>query len=267
MEKVVVFVDAGYLYSGGAQSIYKTKLSRSLINININNFVKYIKDIIIKDNEKLLRIYWYDGVLNTGFTPEQQALSLADNIKFRKGVVNEFSEQKGIDTQIIKDVFELSFNKAFTRGVLLSSDGDLVVAAEIAQKFGLEIDLLHIPDTSTSLELKQEVDHVITFDEDCLKEIISCKDPSSLNHKEIIGQNIAILEKIIYEYLNILDDIDKITLFEHMRTSNGNIPHDTDKSLLSFSKNYLSRLLDNDEKRILRDILYKNILEHKEVTS
>lgn len=265
MEKVVVFIDAGYLYSGGTQSLYKRKLPRSAINIDIDKFVKYIKNSVVRDGEKLLRIYWYDGVLATGMTPEQQSLTFSDGIKFRKGIVNEFNEQKGIDTQIIKDIFELSFHKAFSRGIILSADGDLVVAAEIAQKFGIEIDLIHIPDTNLSLELKQEVDHVITLPENILKDIIICKEDTLVSSEHITIQNVDILEKIIYEYINILESSEKETLLAHMKLSNGNIPHEADKNLLSFSKNHLCRLLDNEEKRTLRDIFYKNILANAEV--
>lgn len=265
MEKVVVFIDAGYLYSGACQSVYNQKIPRSLINIDVSSFITYIKNTLIKDNEKLLRIYWYDGVMPTGMTPEQQSVSLIDNIKFRKGIINEFSEQKKIDTQIIKDIFELSYHKSFSRGILLSADGDLVVTADIAQKFGIEIDLLTIPNTNVSLELKQEVDHLITMPDSFIESIISCKNPNiNMFPEEKNILNLEVLQNIIYLYLKKFNSQQMIEMQEIFKISNGSIPHEIDKNLLSFSKNELSRLLETNEKRILRDFFYKNIIDFKE---
>jgi uncharacterized LabA/DUF88 family protein len=106
MERVAVFVDAGYLYAGGAKSITGVDgTKRHDINLNIPVVLPYL---IAKaesiSQQKLLRIYWYDAAPSSRLTTDHQILASSDNVKLRLGAINGFGQQKGVDGKIITDL-------------------------------------------------------------------------------------------------------------------------------------------------------------------
>ncbi len=161
MNRVAVFIDAGYLYAGGAKSVTGVDgTKRHEIKLDIGRAL----DFLISKAEaisqlKLLRIYWYDAAPASGrLTTDHQILASSDHVKLRMGVLNGYGQQKGVDGKVITDLAELSRNRAFADAVLLGGDEDLRIGVELAQEYGARVHLLTIEGSNPSPTLRQECD-------------------------------------------------------------------------------------------------------------
>lgn len=94
MDRVAVFVDAGYLFAQGSKELCGQKLERRCISLDhqaaVDRLTKFAE---AASGFPLLRIYWYDGT-STGPTPQHNTLADRPNTKVRLGVVNSMGEQK-----------------------------------------------------------------------------------------------------------------------------------------------------------------------------
>ena len=75
--------------------------------------------------------------------PSQEQLDLAhsDDVKLRLGFINEYGQQKGVDSLIVTDLVELARNHAISDAVILSGDEDIRIGVQIAQSFGVRAHL------------------------------------------------------------------------------------------------------------------------------
>jgi len=75
MERVAVFVDAGYLFAQGATNLSSNKVGRSSLTLNASEIVNQLKTLAQTQSggRTLLRVYWYDGA-KSGPTVEQITL-------------------------------------------------------------------------------------------------------------------------------------------------------------------------------------------------
>ena len=172
MKRVVGMVDAGYLLRHAIE-IISNKASSSRSDLDINDPAGLIKALLdtsrstldLRDKE-LLRVYWYDGVLSNGFTPQQRALVGIDDVQFRAGTINGKGQQKGVDSLIVTDLIELTSHHAICDAVLVTGDSDLAVGIEIAQKRGVRIAVLGVEDLAAgvlhhqSFEITSRADRV-----------------------------------------------------------------------------------------------------------
>lgn len=146
MERVSVFVDAGYLFAQGSKAIKGSSVKREFLSLNLD---KVISEVICKAEElsrgaPLLRIYWYDAVGPHGLTLEQGQLSSTDNVKMRLGTLNGRGQQKGVDSMIVIDMIELARNHAISDAVLIAGDEDVRVGVQFAQNYGVRVHLIGI---------------------------------------------------------------------------------------------------------------------------
>lgn len=168
--RYAIFVDAGYLYAEASKPLSASgsdRMERRYIVLDQAEIIgKLLETASAKtDDAALLRIYWYDGVRGGELAPEQIELALTPDVKFRAGVVNAAGQQKGVDSLIVTDLIELSRNHAISDAVLLSGDGDLRIAIQIAQSFGVRVHLISIEPPnrgaqSRSQLLAQEADTI-----------------------------------------------------------------------------------------------------------
>src|SRR6266852_3878031 len=177
MDRVAVFVDAGYLFAQGSVALAGQKLPRGRLLLNHEKAIDALANFATRvSGVDLLRVYWYDGT-STG--PSSQHLTLAHlgRVKVRLGFVNSFGEQKGVDSLIVTDMIALARNHAMTEAVLLSGDEDLRVGVQQAQEFGVRVHLLGIRPSrgSQSLFLLQEADSTHEWNPDDLAPFLSCK--------------------------------------------------------------------------------------------
>jgi uncharacterized LabA/DUF88 family protein len=160
MDRVAVFVDAGYVFAQGSRLLAGEKLTRSQVNLRHEAVVEKLRGFAEQiARVPLLRIYWYDGT-STGPTSQHLTLAHLADVKVRLGFVNTFGEQKGVDSLIVTDMIALARNGAMSDAVLLSGDEDVRVGVQQAQELGVRVHLLGIKPSrgSQSLLLMQEAD-------------------------------------------------------------------------------------------------------------
>ena len=142
MDRVAVFVDAGYLFAQGSIELCGTKLARGRIDRDHDALAAKLKSFAeAASTLPLLKIYRYDG---TSQGPTSQHITLAGmaDIKVRLGFVNSQGQQKGVDSLIVTDMITLARNRAMAECILLSGDEDLRVGVQQAQEYGVRVHLL-----------------------------------------------------------------------------------------------------------------------------
>lgn len=96
-------------------------------------------------------------------TAEHVRLAKISDVKLRFGTLNNYGDQKGVDSRMIADMIELARNRAIDSAVLVGGDDDLRVGVEVAQSYGVRFHLLGIQDhfhANQSQLLQQEADSV-----------------------------------------------------------------------------------------------------------
>ena len=100
MEKVAVFVDAGYFWVQLSHIVYGERRRREEISLN----ARLMRESLLREVKKhfpessLLRVYWYDGLgLNELPTEQHKSICCLDDIKMRYGTRNSVGQQKGVD--------------------------------------------------------------------------------------------------------------------------------------------------------------------------
>ena len=157
--RFAVFVDAGYLYAAGASAITgHGRTNRTNLELDHHNMLAKLENLAIHlaSEASLLRIYWYDGILQGQRSHAQQELATTDNVKVRLGTVSG-GRQKGVDSLIVTDLIELARNHAISDAVLLSGDEDVRIGVQIAQSFGVRVHLIGIePSRGNQSDLLRE---------------------------------------------------------------------------------------------------------------
>jgi uncharacterized LabA/DUF88 family protein len=172
MNRFVVMVDAGYLLRQAIE-IVSNKASTSRSDLDISDPAGLIQTLLDKSSatldlqgKELLRVYWYDGVMPSGFTAQQRSLVNVDDVQFRAGTINGRGQQKGVDSLIVTDLIELTSHHAICDAVLVTGDSDLAVGIEISQKRGVRIAVLGVEDLAAgvahhqSFEITSRADRV-----------------------------------------------------------------------------------------------------------
>ncbi|MEI6646709.1 MAG: NYN domain-containing protein [bacterium] len=264
MDRVAVFVDAGYLYAQGSSLLAGKKLPRGCVVVNyliivkeLEQFAKTLTDL------SLLRIYWYDGT-STGPSTSHLTLAHLDNVKVRLGFVNSVGEQKGVDSLIVTDMITLSRNHAVADIVLLSGDEDLRVGVQQAQEFGVRIHLIGIKPSrgSQSLFLLQEADTTHEWDKDMVTRFVSIRadeitgNTTSAKTEPLQMPQEPLLDLVAHEVFQTIpkDDISSILA---TYKQNRQIPAEQDKLLLGKCRSRLGHDLNSLEKRTVREAFYQ----------
>ncbi|MGQ0655318.1 MAG: NYN domain-containing protein [Betaproteobacteria bacterium] len=178
MDRVAVFVDAGYLFAQGSILLAGKKLTRSEIGFDHEKAIAAFAEFATKASGlPLLRVYWYDGT-STGPSSQHITLAFLPGVKVRLGFVNSVGEQKGVDSLIVTDMITLARNRAMAEVVLLSGDEDLRVGVQQAQEYGVRVHLLGISPCrgNQSLFLLQEADVTYEWGKSELQPFLSSKE-------------------------------------------------------------------------------------------
>lgn len=160
MDRVAIFIDAGYFFAQGSIAFTGLKRQRGDLDVDFDKLLSELEAFATKvSGQQLLRIYWYDGT-STGPSAQHTALAYKPRVKVRLGFVNNAGLQKGVDSLIVTDIIRLAMNRAICDAVLLSGDEDLRVGVQQAQEFGVRVHLLGIAPCrgSQSQFLMQEAD-------------------------------------------------------------------------------------------------------------
>jgi uncharacterized LabA/DUF88 family protein len=183
MNRLGIFVDAGYLFAQGSNAISGNVEQRRNLSLNEQAVITQLTQIAdeLSGGTPLLRIYWYDAIGSSGPTLEQKSLANSNNVKVRMGTLNGYGEQKGVDSMIVIDMIELARNHAIADAVLLSGDEDVRVGVQFAQTYGVRVHLIGIAaendKLSQSPSLIQESDTHTKWSADIIQSFLSIRQP------------------------------------------------------------------------------------------
>jgi uncharacterized LabA/DUF88 family protein len=257
VDQFAVFVDAGYFYAQGSNLLFGKRLPRSSLSTHIDEFETAIRAVATAKapGRRLLRIYWYDGILRGhGATRDQQRIAERGDIKLRLGMVNSRGEQKEVDALIVTDIVELARNRAMSDAFLLAGDGDLRIGISLAQNFGVRTHLVGLKPArgSMSPELIAEADSLTEWDAGIMKPLLSCTmhDPAAIGEYQTAATTIAAIVASIVATIH-----GPAAVLDFITANDGSLPPDINGHALATARKALGRDLDPDEKRQLRKAL------------
>jgi uncharacterized LabA/DUF88 family protein len=265
MNRIAVFVDAGYFYASASELLFGTPLRRGELRLANAEFAQYLAQVAETIGGcPLLRIYWYDGT-NSGPTAAHLAMAYLDNVKLRLGFVNQSGEQKGVDGLIFSDLTNLARNRAISDALLLAGDEDLRVGVQQAQEHGIRVHLLGVepkdPSGNQSAALQREADTRRQLDAAALGQFLFRREYAGTPVAEAeaaavdadVAHNLARMQELANEYAATLDTTQReLILALPERTP---LPHELDRELLLRASELLGRKLEEAEKRTLRGAL------------
>lgn len=265
MNRIAVFVDAGYFYASAGELLFGAPLRRGEMRLANAEFIQYLAHCAETIGGcPLLRIYWYDGT-NSGPSAAHLAIAYLDNVKLRLGFVNQSGEQKGVDGLIFSDLTNLARNHAISDALLLSGDEDLRVGVSQAQEHGIRVHLLGVeprdPSGNQSAALQREADTRRQLDAATLRQFLFRRESASAAAAESgdvvadpdTAHNLARMQELAGEYATTLDASQReLILALPERTP---LPHELDRELLLRASELLGRKLEETEKRTLRGAL------------
>lgn len=282
MPQIAVFVDAGYLYAQGSALLKGRKLGRESIRLSEQAALDRLTETAsaAAPDCRLLRIYWYDGVLRTNRpSMEQDLIGQSPNTKLRLGLVNSRGQQKGVDSLIVTDLIELARNRAITDALILSGDEDIKIGVQIAQTFGVRVHLLGIKPArgSQSYNLIMEADTCHEWDETVVGAWMQCDEvaveslagPSALasdagsisgaGHAPSSTGTSAMPSEfgtiVAAEVTNVIEGLSASDLerhFQFVEANPGRIHSDVDGRTLAGLRNRLDRDLTDAERKEYR---------------
>jgi len=180
----------------------------------------------------------------------------------RLGTINSAGKQKGVDSLLVTDMIDLARNQAISDAVVVTGDGDLRIAVQIAQTFGVRVHLVGLEPCSGSQSriLRQEAD---TTHEICKAEIAKFLSVSTVVAQAIAP--VAVLpvtpgSKPSFEAgknQSIASLIAQIppgtqTVLDAAIGDSDIIPSQYDRRLLGSCRGAIGRDLSGDERRDLR---------------
>lgn len=167
MDRIAVFVDAGYLFAAGGEALTGNAVKRTELKLDHDALLDKLKKLAKEASGgiPLLRIYWYDGTSGRP-TAVQTAVGVCESVKLRLGLLNAAGQQKGVDSLIVTDMIALARNHAMADALLVSGDEDVRVGVQQAQEWGVRVYLLGIASGrhNQSPTLQQEADSTFQWD-------------------------------------------------------------------------------------------------------
>lgn len=253
MQRIALFIDAGYLYATGSEVLLGERQPRSALQLNYSALISHLQGLAAQiSRAELLRIYWYD------FSVGQ--LPLLDGIKLRSG----FEPGERISGQIGADLSKLVRNHAIGDALILAGDDELRPAVMQAQEAGVRVHLIslgHPESRPGRYSLRAECDTRRVFDAQQLGAFLARRVESSLTsgHEEgetpaedVVGASEEVLVGHVREHLAELYS-DSLDLLAELGPREP-LPRELDGPLLVSVKRALGRPLLESEKRVLRDL-------------
>lgn len=262
--QTAVFVDAGYLLAQGGVLLTGAKISRQRVVLNVEAAARLLSDIAAKaaPTSRLLRIYWYDGLLRGGSqTAEHVALGRAFDVKLRLGMVNSRGEQKGVDSLIVTDMIELARNGAISDAVVLSGDEDVRVGLQVAQTFGVRVQLVGVKPAlgSQSPDLVAEADTHIEIGDEQIRELLTILPIAATSAavrpaEGVPGTFAEIAQHMATDLVSGLGSQRAATV-AYVESNKGSLPSEFDRPALAKLRDALNRDVDDQERKKFRIML------------
>lgn len=264
MDRVAVFVDAGYLFAQGSVALLGSKCPRELLALDAVSAIARLRDFATAcTGIPLLRIYWYDGARGSTLAADHARLADAPDVKLRLGILNVAGQQKGVDAMIVTDLIELARNRAIADAVLLSGDEDVRIGVQIAQSYGIRVHLLGIVPArgSQSPSLMREADTTAEWDATAVASFLSVRQdqqpPSSPQPSSLAGPSTLdpVLTGAVDAFWSDLDTVNRGVVRGHVSAAASGLPAEVDRRLLPRCRDAIGRDLDAGEKRQVRNRL------------
>lgn len=283
MDRLGVFVDAGYLFAQGSHAITGDEVKRHHLSLNEQAAIAQLIQTAaeLSGGVPLLRIYWYDAIGPKGPNLEQKRLASSNNVKLRAGTLNGSGQQKGVDSMIVIDMIELARNHAISDAVLLSGDEDVRVGVQFAQNYGVRVHLIGIANQeekkNQSTTLVQESDTSIQWSPEVISSFLSVRTPQvkpapqeapvvspvppAVNDDGLgTEEAIVAIDAVVRGYVTELVQNDVILLKEHLKDRTS-IPREFDAKLLGMSREAIKRQLEQPEKKVARKLFVELVIK------
>lgn len=276
MNRVAVFVDAGYLFAQGSKALTGANRKRTDLSLDPQKTINALSELSksLSPESELLRVYWYDGVQGyKGPSLQHEELAYLDNVKLRLGFINSFGQQKGVDSLIVIDMIDLARNCAIKDAVLVSGDEDVRVGVQVAQTFGVRVHLLGISekdknDASQSNQLVQESDTVTIWKKENIEKFLTVKERPTVDAPKEVEKHqgkkevLPTITEVVNLYIKTLPIEDLTSLSDSISENKGRIPPEYDAPLLGKCRDAISSTLSIAETRSMRTI-FKSAIETK----
>lgn len=286
MNRLGIFVDAGYLFAQGSAALSGSNQPRHLLSLNEQAAITHLLQTAdeLSGGIPLLRVYWYDAVSPTrGPSLDQERLAFTQNVKVRMGALNSHGQQKGVDSMIVIDLIELARNHAISDAVLLSGDEDVRVGVQFAQSYGVRVHLIGITPSrgSQSPSLIQEADTHTEWGVSAVQSFLSLRQPqhvqpqppietaAAANHDASQGQQAdtatgvdteETLRGIVATLVAELVPHD-ITTLKQFWQSERSVPREFDGRLLGKTRDALGRELTREEIKNIRRLFKQAVTQ------
>ncbi len=286
MDRYAIFVDAGYLMSQSLR-ILSGKESAARSELRVLNPAELIADLMKRaegafGHSRLLRTYWYDGVGNS-MTAEQISIAVLPDVQFRAGTIHN-KKQKGVDSRIVHDLFELASNHAIADAMVVTGDGDLAVGIEFAQRRGMRVALLSVEDIPNGIsanrhpELSYLADRQLTIGKVEVEKLFRHEPPSAKAVPQPAlavaapppvvvavplpvpapGKAHSVEETLELVVKQLVAELPAATVATSLNAAGG-IVGAIDKKLLFNAKTALARLLETSERNLLRKMFTESV--------
>lgn len=256
MDRVAVFVDAGYLFASAGHLLADRRTTRGELSIDVDAAEACIRVFAEKvTGLPLLRIYWYDGT-SGGPTPDHVRLMQTQNVKVRLGTVNTVGEQKGVDSLIMSDMIKLSRIPHIASAVLMTGDEDLRLGVQHFQEAGQRVYLIGITPThdNQSKLLQQEADQVHAWGLDEITRFLALRQPFVLGELGSLedASRVQVIDTVVAHVAQALDDDARARLKADFDAGVPQIPRDVDARLVKTLNEHLGPLDDHDKYEMRR---------------
>lgn len=272
MFQIAVFVDAGYLYAQGSALLAGSKQPRQRVRLNVPAMLADLRTEArtVEPTARLLRIYWYDGLIRGGIlTLDQRTVAESEDVKCRFGIVNSRGEQKGVDSLIVTDLIELARGQAISDAVIMSGDEDIRVEVQVAQSFGIRVHLLGIQPArgSQSPDLVAEADTLHEWAKNRVETWMTVVggDPTFQSDAQpLLEGDEAWLTSAIAARAGVIEPKEARDLYDYAQANRNQLPPDFDRPSLATARNAIGRDLSPDERKVFRGRLLEALRQRAE---
>lgn len=170
--KIAVFIDGSNLYSKlkdlKIQHTSKFDFKRFIYHLTKNiepNYIGYYVGQVRKEtnNPKSELLYANQQKL---FAHLQSTIP---QIKIIRGHIQNFNgvyKEKGVDVRLALDIYKLGNENSYDKGILISSDSDLIPAVRMVQAQGKEIEYIGFAHNSSIALIKEcKTKRLLSFDD------------------------------------------------------------------------------------------------------
>ncbi len=246
VDRVAVFVDAGYLIARGGEAKWGPGMRREDLRLDVPAVCEVLSRFARRTSGlPLLRIYWYDAARQGHLSIEQLALASQNDVKLRLGELGFDGKQKGVDSLLVTDMITLARNGAMAECVLVAGDADIREGVHQAQEHGVRIHLLVIATDDGSMAqsnlLFREVDQTSAWTSEDIGPFIERLEftPSTDGDEDA-------LDRIAREEARFVPEAAMREIVNQFDRT-GWIDRDWNNSLLGRAKRTYERFLDHSE--------------------